>query len=247
MAIRRGCGTRVAGGVYAVSQTSPYGHPQEEFWNDLGLRFPADVGLTHIGTRVVGRFIFDWVGSADYPNALDVLMEAEFTDESTGHPAGFSRRLSSATPWDQISRQSLLVLIHSRGYIQNPEPYMTDRLDPNSCPGVVGWRHCDREIPPGTEGHNQREYTGWCARLWRQDVERGGVELAEPRAVIRYLPGGSYQAYRRPEGVIPVYQPSIIARFPIALEVVRHPSGSHESLVERIMAKTDVPIRIVTE
>lgn len=125
--ISRGCGTREECGVYAESGLSVYGDPLEAFLFDPPLPFKAPSAL---GVHLVDRptpitdadgtvrtetvtHIVDHVGSSHYP------FPADFIEEAREH--GASRRLPPNVDLSRLSVHSRLLLVHSRGLVENAE------------------------------------------------------------------------------------------------------------------------------
>lgn len=116
--VKRGCGFRMQGGVYFECGLSPYGVPVEHYIMDLPHRFEVDskVGCQLWEDPRTGFFhVVDYVGKKYYPEAADFIEE--------GRAFGFSRRVSDKFPFEYLSKESRLLLIHERGILENPEDF----------------------------------------------------------------------------------------------------------------------------
>ena len=115
----RGCGTRVAGGIYAVVGLSPWGRPIEDFLTDPSIPIDTDeFNLSPVGVMVVKAdgppkrtAVFDWIGEEHYPSP------AHFIEET--RRKGISRRLSSRSDFAELDAASTLVLCHPKAYLEN--------------------------------------------------------------------------------------------------------------------------------
>lgn len=237
--VRRGCGKRVTGGIYAEVGLSPYGRPLEDFLIDPPLVADVDaLGISAIGVTLVERagvtHIADLVGSDSYPNVADFVEEIR--------RFGLSRRLPQTLDFSLLGPGSRIVLLHSRAHIDNFDAYY-ETINELSCPR------------PGPEGAPYHLIGGdeCCAGLWWQDVE-GGVDVdlldfGRPREVVRRMPSFTYNAYRRPrwldppfEPVEPKYRPAFFMSLPISnLAVIRAADGSHVEALDRT-AKCGLPV-----
>jgi len=248
--VTRGCGTRVAGGVYMEVGMSGEGMPIEHFLLDCPLPVNAGtrlaLGLTARGVRLVDEegltHVLDWVGSESYPNVLDFVEEAR--------RFGISRR-AEGIDYSRLGPGTKLFLLHARATIANAADYhravrlIDERLV--ECP----------KRPPvqGTDGeHGSWQSLAPCAGLWWEDLAEGAQPhqgddrhpyvrwndvLALPesdRLVQRDMPSFGYAAFRRPEGVRPAYEVGIFAAFALdRLVVVRDPAAnSHEEKLAKI-------------
>lgn len=125
--VRRGCGSRKKGGVYAESALVPGGAPLEFFVVDAPRPYDkaraVGVDLVEIDGVV---HIVDRVGSAYYPEPSDIIEE--------GRAFGFSRRLSSRLEFDRLSPLSRLLLVHERGLVANPTAFRQGVRDGDEAP-----------------------------------------------------------------------------------------------------------------
>jgi hypothetical protein len=247
VAVERGCGVRVKGGIYA-----------EITLEEVGVRFeagivdppipvdPDSLGLTHRGVQFIDvkdadgqtwPVIIDWVGMGDYPNVLDFLEE--------GRRFGISRRLPSSLDFSQVSADVQLLLVHSRAHMNNPEeywPYVNEDQD-----GLV-W------CPKSIQAHREPEHRNqgkMCASLWWEDVVYG-VKV-EPdgnsRVVKRTMPSFQYMARSSPITAKGSYSPAVFFRYRISrIVVIRdHLGGTHEKSLTRAVAASGIPVDLVDE
>ena len=272
MPVVRGCGTRVAGGIYLSVATSPYGKPLEDFLVDPPIPIhPGEIGVTPVGVRGVedaaGIYhVFDWVGSEHYPHVSDAIEE--------GRHYGFSRRAEgSGIDYARITARSSLVLIHARAAFGNPnefaEALVRDRLAPWQCPVSDSYsysqkteksraivdRHCgifarrlgrpDEPIP---------ELRETCLGLHYHDFASTEVvrEFDDSLATRQFPPKNpqfEYGAHVRPEGFKPVYQIAIFAQLPLgSVEIVRDPADPARESAQFEKAKVaKIDVRLVDE
>jgi hypothetical protein len=190
--IERGCGTRVKGGIYAETVGSPHGHPIECFIKDSPIPIDADkYGLSSIGVKLIRQkgvvYIFDIVGSEHYPWVSDFVEEAR--------RYGVSRRLPPNLPWEELSVDSKLVLLHKNAVFEDVEVFRNDmnylgldgsfRQKPQMCPQEMSNLHCGKPL--------QLHTTAGCGRFWWHDHD------AEPdQPYHRQLPSLTYDAVGRP-------------------------------------------------
>jgi hypothetical protein len=243
----RGCGpARQAGGIYAECGLSPHGRPLEEFLLDPPLRLDLEVqralGLRPIGVTLAPdplregvHHVFDWVGTAFYPNVADFLEEVR--------RYGLSRRLPRSLDFARLSPESRHVLVHANAWIDDPAPYLADRVEAAGglmwCPRALP-EHLDRGRPPAM-----------CAGLWWEDVD-GGVAVPERggrRAVERAMPAFGYPAEAPPPfppGYARRYTPALFASFPISrLVAITDPEGgAHEAAAARARAARGIPVEL---
>lgn len=226
----RGCGrSRKQGGVYAVTPTSPYGTPLEDFlWCppkllnfDIAPR--GQTPVVHLGTY----HLIDWIGAQHYPNVADWIEETRV--------GGISRIINwRSLELDRLTADSRLIVVHPRAHIHNLSEY-----------GPVFWP-CPRRVVEHV-AHVGLPAPEMCAGAYWWDVEGG--EVLEPASqdgteqhgagplVRRVMPAFTYIGHARPPHVDPVYSPAMFGAFPIArLEVVRGEHGEHEPAVERLSA-----------
>jgi hypothetical protein len=162
---KRGCGTRVAGGVYAECGTSPFGEPVEYFLVEpWGKADAAALGLSSIGVKVIENpetgvsHVFDIVGQEHYRNVADFIEETRVL--------GVSRRLPKTLDFSKLTADSRLVLLHRRAWIGYAKEHFDARRDeglPNVCP-----KHCEYHIADFIQPR-------FCASLWWEDVEGGDL------------------------------------------------------------------------
>ena len=219
----RGCGTRVAGGIYLVTEpcfeVSDTCRPVFDFITDP----PVPTGQLHLsalGSQMLDArgytHVVDVVGREHYPNVSDFIMESA--------RMGVSRRISKLARFERLSVGSRLMLAHERAIILTYEGYHYNIPRTLSCP---------------TDNHDTpllREH-GMCAAYWWHDVEGGDPqpEDTDPRLVKRTIGSTTYWAHSRPMNVSPVYEMGFFMSLPIGkIEVVRdRRNGKHEQAEER--------------
>lgn len=229
--IKRGCGTRAEGGVYAeVGFAAPgeVGAPIEAFLLDPAVMIPEGLEVPTQGALQFERegvsHLICHVGSSGYPNLADWIEEAR--------RYGISWRLPKNLDYASLSRKSLLFLTHARAFIQNQQDYG------------------DWECRFG-KGH-QPTVDQYCSGVWWTDVEAQGeadtmldirdepcdwdsLPMMEAAAVTRKMPSFTYAALTRRKGVIPKYQERIFGVFPIGrLVVVKAEDGSHSVTLDKV-------------
>jgi hypothetical protein len=238
MAGKRGCGERVAGGIYLETTLSPTGHPLECFFADAPR--PVNTGALGVTPRGVSLIageggitnVWDWVGSDSYPNVADFIEE--------GRRMGISRRIAGRAELDRLTRSSRIIILHARAIIDSDhEAYRAaeqeiDGLLRSCCPQIVAAEHCGRVVGPRHADPPDR----LCGRYWYHDIEGGEAPSAAASASGRAVEGEvqrtigdtTYFAYARPEGVKPTYRVGVLGAFPISgLAVVADPvGGTHE-------------------
>ena len=118
--MKRGCGRRVPGGAYLVTELSkdPRAKPIDSFlfcppWVPVDKEdnaiYPNPLGL-HAVEHPTGIYhVWDWIGETYYPYFPD------FWEEVRRY--GLSRRISSTADFNLLSKQSQIVGFHKKGYI----------------------------------------------------------------------------------------------------------------------------------
>lgn len=243
--VKRGCGTRCAGGIYAEVGLSPYGRPLEDFLIDPPTRVNAEMrermGIKALGVSLMPReiegrkvtYILDWVGSEHYQTVADFVEEVR--------RFGLSRRLPRTLDFSQISGETRLLLLHSKAWIGNAAAYFALRPD--------GWAWCPKGL---TEHVDPANLPAMCASLWWEDAPDGEEysgtlptmpEAMARRMVTRKMPSFEYQCFRRPASVEPEYDLAIFASFPLSrLAVVRDPEGGTHEDALNAARRADLPV-----
>jgi hypothetical protein len=245
-AVKRGCGTRVKGGIYAEVPMGPGGKPVEFFLVDPPKRadFTA-LGVTPIGVKLVTingvAHVLDWIGSTHYPNVIDFVEEAK--------AFGVSRRLPKTLDFSRLGPESRLILVHARAWILNRDAYYDATV----------WK-CPKEMKEHfAQPLKGLTIEGMCAGLWWQDYDVGDetlrdgvtgeptadrskrqilVDFPRPDPQIRFLAG------MRPKGIVPKYEPAVFASFPLVkIAVVRDPDDmANEEEALAAASKSALPI-----
>lgn len=240
-AVKRGCGKRQKGAVYAeagIALPGEEGEPLEHFIVDPPS--PVDMtamGLTPVAVRLIERdgvwHIFDFVGEKYYPNVTDFLEEVR--------RFGLSRRLPKSLDFSKLTSESKIIMVHRRAWISETLPYIGDwQTIPN-----LNWDRCPKFI----EGHVHEEF---CAGFWWQDIDPKDTEVGhvfgDGRGVSVVLPSFEYAAVLRPEDHLPGYSPAIFASFPMnRLAVVNDEEGKTHVDAFGAASKAGIPTDLVED
>lgn len=244
----RGCGTRVAGGIYAECPLSPYGMDLEHFLCDPPVVIdPQEMGVTPVGVKLMERngvwHVVDWVGSTHYPNTADFVEEVR--------NFGLSRRLPQTLDFKRLTKESRILLVHSRAWIDNFLAYYETEndcgsLDCDECPKHL--KHHENVKPNGKPRFHPLEP---CIRLWYQDLTDAEADCEcekNPRAVVRKMPSFEYKGLCRPENVEPEYKVAIFASFPIHnLAVINDPDGATHNRALKLAEEARIPVNLEDE
>lgn len=248
MAVERGCGVRVKGGLYLECPLSPYGMPLEEFLVDPPV--PIDVqsvGVTPIGVKLVERkgvwHVMDWVGSSFYNNVADYVEEVR--------RFGLSRRVAQTLDFKKLTSQSRILLLHARAYIHNFDEYAKYEPDVEELEGLVPYPRCPKKLAE----HTRPNMDTMCARLWYQDVEGGEEDkkgtdenAARIRVVTKKMPSFEYHGLVKPASVKPDYKVAVFASFPITnIAVVRDIEGGTHNRSLALAQEARIPVSLVEE
>ena len=234
--VRRGCGVRKEGQLYAECGLSKYGRPVEDFLMcppqrvDLG-----GLGIEPLGVRLYqfpsGVYnVFDWVGSGHYPYVTDFIEEVR--------RFGLSRRFPKNMELDKLTVDSRLLLIHASATILNPRAMKEDRIG-----GLVmnySWKSCPRGI--------EHPFSEHCIGLCWEDVEdvKSHPDYSIQRIGTRKMPSFWYKAAKPPGIRATRHEPAVFAIFPITrFVVVRARDGSHEETLKRVESKSNLPVAVV--
>lgn len=203
------------------------------------------------GTYIVYH-IYDWIGEDNYPNVLDVAEE--------GRRLGFSRRceLPSADDYAKLTSESRLLLIHSRGWIDNSEEYFCKiGLDLRATSYGQMWR-CPKYI----QDHHmalvsaEGDYPKMCAGLYWYDLWDGTSPVEESDrmpALMRSAPvdlarkrelvSGTYFGFERPEEIEPEYRPAIFLSLPIVTFQIVDPKREAVDQAEKL-SRCGLPVEV---
>jgi hypothetical protein len=276
MAVIRGCGTRVAGGIYLVCSLSPNGTPLADFIVDPPIPLDAQeradlgvkpIGMTYVepvyeirettdsngvpnGTRRVQirqAMLLDWVGETHYPNVQDFLEEVR--------SFGMSRHVSSRFDFSRLVPGTMQTLLHPRAVLKNAEAYQDSRMQKPFFEGEGVTRYCPKAR--GERGHSiavaakhrAKDYYGMCAGLWQEDITGGEPDgSGDPRWVERRMPSLTYYGWTRPEGVTPEYEVGIFLRLPISgIEVVVDRAGGKHEDNAKLAEQSGLHVEVVDE
>lgn len=243
IAVERGCGERVAGGLYVECGMSPFGRPVEHFLIDPPI--PIDAAALGVSPRgvTIARMpggpgeppiptVIDWVGSQHYPNVADFVEEVR--------RFGLSRRIPRTAEFAKLGARSQILLLHARAIVADPAPYWAGARGRVWTDAV----HCPRRRDPHVASQSPLPM---CAGIWWRDIE-GGVQIepeTQPGVVRRSLPSFSYVARSRPADAHPRYALGAFARFPLTriVAIEDRAGGSHAGAVEAA-SRSGLPIEI---
>lgn len=253
--VKRGCGdSRTAGGIYAECPLSPYGVPLEDFLCDPPIVIDTkEMGVTPVGVKLMERngvwHIIDWIGSTHYPNTADFVEEVR--------QFGLSRRLPQTLDFKRLTKDSRILTVHSRAWIDNFLPYYENeqdcgKLDLDRCPKFLEHH---KNLSLFREKGELQKHAGVnfyplepCIRLWYQDLTEGEADTENPRHVVRKMPSFEYKGLTRPEGVEPEYKVAIFASFPIHnLAVINDPEGQTHNRSLSLAEEARIPVNLEDE
>jgi hypothetical protein len=216
--IPRGCGTsRISGGVYFELGLSPNGIPLDAFLIDPPLECTTKIpargvlaierdGVTHIVDRVGNQF---------YANVLDFWEEVR--------RFGLSRRISRNFPFEKLTSESRILLVHDKALIANPKVFwkaIEKRGDKFVCP---------KAMLPGEKAHEPGES---CAGYWSSDLDPKTLENG-----VRTMPSFKYNGRPTPEGIKVERKMAFFASLPCTRLVVVNGDGADASFEKASKAK----------
>lgn len=270
MPVDRGCGRRVAGGVYLETGFSPYGRPLEHFlidppilitdemMQDLGIS-PQGVSLFQDPSTEVWHII-NWIGATHYQHFGDFYYE--------GKRFGFSTRAPITTRFELLSRQSEIVHIHPNGHLRNWHDYVlshmsntqracprayTEHLSDTSSDGEMCIDLLDHAVDAGTpygEQHPDTPETAYHAR----HVERQcpaftwGTRYYDEYEDITRPEYPPHDVYCSPEGVDPEWAPAMVLRLPISRLTLIEGADDHKQKLQELEARASgLPVAVESE
>jgi hypothetical protein len=230
----RGCGNRVAGGIYFECRLSPYGKPLETFLYCPPPPVPPEWALSPVSSRLIGIDVVDWIGETHYPNVLDYVEEVRHL--------GLSGRLPKNFPFHKLTYRSTFKPVHARAIIDNwMDMLVLFRKEKREA-------DCPLSIETPTLAH--RATDGYCSGYWWEDVMGGDSDMRAgwrwSRPVLRERPSFSYYANARPIAFKPDYRPGILGAFPLTRLVVVQGEGAEETY-ENLSDSVCVPVSLVEE
>lgn len=241
--LKRGCGFRIAGGIYATATgTLEYDPniPMKQFLQCPPMPIdPNDIGLAAQGVLIKegtpygrkGKWdLFDWVGTSGYPYIPDFIEE--------GQRYGFSRRVPKSAPIHLLNNESLHIMGHPRAILQNSYEFYKNRLSLQPC-------------PKGHETHNSSdENAESCLGLLYEAISRVPENL-DDRVMTRVFPIDDENAFTYAGG-FPIEEPDwqfgIFMTMQItAFEVIEDPfSDSDQAAMELLLnSGTNIPYYLV--
>jgi hypothetical protein len=213
----RGCGHRVAGGIYAETPLSRDGQPLEHFLVDPPKVVDLNqLGLTAIGVKLIQVngvwHVFDVVGEAHYPYPADFIEETRCK--------GASRRLPRNLEFSKLTSKSRLVLVHHKAVLQNYSEYLQPLL--LECPKLLS-------------AHSEAPLPETCAGLWWHDLPASAGEPLADGRILRKLAGGvQYRVQPRLQAILPQYAHGIFLILPISnLAVIRGRNAEEEIVAQQ--------------
>jgi hypothetical protein len=272
--VRRGCGSRKKGGVYAESALVPGGSPLDFFIVDApqpyGKAKAVGVDLVEIDGVV---HILDRVGSRYYPEPSDIIEE--------GRAFGFSRRIPHNLEVDRLSPKSRILLVHERGLVANPAEFRQGVREEDDDPLRVRCAlyvrtsylarmstHPESEADLSHFAYSDVGGLEECNRDWysvaaptaaivtdgnvRREVDPDDLSDldASDGASVLYVrqatPENSYRVFPRLEdSPDPEFREAIVASLPITnISVIASDDGVHVERFEAIKSKTSLPVHV---
>lgn len=255
-AIVRGCGTRIAGGIYMEVAVGPNGRDLEHFLVDPPEPMEADVKVGFEVRRKNGvPCLADHVGEKHYPDAASFLEE--------GRRFGFSRRVPETFDLGQLTSESRLLVIHPHGLVLNGaerRAFVDDvlRLGVDRAGKAVHPRdhHCGR-VEQGLSRALYGEHARCIRDLWSvpavsetrvrnlvtgESRPLGGDDILTRDEEVRYVKHFASTRYRVHPAMMDAPEPqtasALIAVLPLGrLVVVKKDDGSHKGTVDRVKKK----------
>jgi hypothetical protein len=217
---KRGCGSRVVGGIYAEVKNGTGGSPIEAFLIDPPQAVDAQaLGLTDKGVRLIEIggvwHVFDIVGEKHYPYVADFVEE--------GRRMGISRRLPQNLDFEKLDLvNSRLVLLHRKALITNVE--------------VAGFLERYHVCPKALPEHEEGLLDGMCAAFWWQDF---AAKALDDDGFRELKSEDKYAASMRPKGrAKPERELAIFMSLPITnLAVIRGRNAEESTRVQEVYEK----------
>lgn len=267
--IERGCGMRVAGGLYGECRTSREGMPIEYFIVDPPRVLDHDMmqvsamGVTSIMSSDGKTSLLDWVGADSYPNVADFIEEAG--------RFGLSRRIPKSFDTSKLGQGSQIILIHSRAIVDNWQDVAQRR-----SPITVSWKdgrggepdyRCPKQYvleylaAQGIDVADRKERViaahhhglpGFttpdslpvqCASLWWEDIK---AHAATSGSIVRSMPSFVYEGYASIPNA--THRPGVFLKMPLTnLVVIKDKEGAAEELVRKVQANSGLPVSLEEE
>ncbi len=244
-AVRRGCGTRKKGGIYAeagIALPGETGMPLEHFIVDPPLPVdPSAIGLSPLGMKLIEKdgawHLWDWVGEHFYPDVAGFLEEVRQFGLSRGP-------IPKNLDFERLTFQSKVILVHRKAWIENVIPYHADRR----MIAEMNWDTC----PSPAQDLHPFDWAEMCAGLWWQDFDPQETKHEaigdDTRLVTASMPSFTYVAAKAPKDHVPGYSPAIFASFPIGrLAVVNDPEGGTHNDALDSAAEAGIPTDLVED
>jgi hypothetical protein len=235
--VMRGCGRRVAGGVYLEVGTvgEGEGYPIEHFLLDPPPLVPDALAVTPRGLHLIERggiwHVVDHVGSESYPNVADFIEEVRHF--------GVSRRAQKNLDFSKLTSQSRMIFVHARAYIANWKQYDCAKCPKAECACVV----CDEKLHRGADS--------FCAEVWWRDVEGGEsqpqfVPRERTTQVRRHIGDVTYHGRSRDAKIVPRYHTAFFLSLPLGrIAVVRDAlTDAHQATTAAVREKLSPSIAL---
>lgn len=251
--IRRGCGYRVAGGVYLVTEFSPYGTPLRLFLFDPPMILRTENGeMWNPGARGIHLAerpdtpgvvdAYDWIGEEYYPFFPDFWEE--------GKRFEFSRRAQKNLDFSLLSPQSQIIGVHPLGLPAIAEftngPFREHNID-----------HVELPPCPFDDLHHIVGDEFCISTLWQlvgnkqfdKPEERLHTEMFPRHLTKGEPPTFTYTAAYPFTDFDNKWLPAAMYHLPISrIEIVRDVAeGKHEETYEKIYRTTALPVEVVDE
>lgn len=205
---KAGCGLRVKGGTYLVSDMQKYleKYPFTYFLFDPPIVInPAEWGVAPIGVSYIFNdgywHILDWVGESHYPNPSDILEEAFLHNGSALVP--LENEMEKLTPG-----KSRRLLIHAKGYVTNSSIIKKQKME------LENIQDCFlQEKDYRRSMHLDKNDDSMCASLHWQNVT--GSKAKERGLILRNIGDTTYTAVSPDPNWQLEYLPAIIGWLPI--------------------------------
>jgi hypothetical protein len=243
--IKRGCGYRVMGAVYIVSDAKQYPKPLRDYLVDspvtlaqMGLR-KQSLGVQMIVDKLGVYHIVDSVGLAHYPTPIHFYHEVEHH--------GASRKVAvDAIDWGKLTTQSRLLVAHDHAYIANHSEYY-DAMGFTGKSAPLDWS-CVKNKPE----HENKKPREMCVNLLWADTdpaedhayigERWGL-LAIERSIAN---GEVFSTCERPSIVTPSYKSAVYMSLPIThIHIIHDPFANKHVSAFAKTRRSVIPVKIM--
>ena len=230
----RGCGRRVPGGTYLVCSTSPFGLPVEYFVVDP----PVSVDIEPFRSPILHQengtcHVIIWIGEKFYPSAVDFIEEARMQ--------GVSRRVPSGFPFEKLTENSKMILIHPRATSENFIDLVKGKKLPlHKC---KHYSKSTRKPQPIPAHENYKEFCFWHLYY---TLAKDKTEAQRRIGSTQYQVPFCREIAKITDRIN--YKPAVFATFPIhKIEHIRHRDGRVNPEFIKKAQKIKIPVEIVNE